>query len=206
MDCCSSSPPFRKAIIPFPPFVKGARGDLGWPGESHVEQDNAMNGYPIDQSHLDLDVYRLLLPFAASRGLHDLSTGDESDPLNRMREQFERSEASRLLLMVAVTIRNSVEKSTNPRVKRYLDASVGTLIENVNDPTDKPLTFREACHKIIHASDIEFCVAGNDEGRAAPITTEVELFGKKCDRGTTFEWKARLDVAEFARHAYNMTL
>lgn len=164
-----------------------------------------MNGYPIEPSHLDLDVYRLLLPFAASRGLHDLSTGDESDPPNRMRQQFERSEASRMLLTVAVTIRNGVERSCDPLVEHHLDASVGTLIENVHDPVEKPLTFREACHKIIHATNIEFGVAGGDQGRAAPITTEVELFGQKPVRGTKFEWTARLDVAEFARHAYSLT-
>jgi hypothetical protein len=165
-----------------------------------------MNGYPIEPSHLNLDVYRLLLPFAASRGLHDISRGDAPDPLNQMRKQFERSEACRLLLTVAVTVRNGIEKRCDPLVEHHLDASVGTLVEDVATPSNTPLTFREACHKIIHATDVEFGVEQRpEEERLAPLTMQIKLFGEKPVRGKALEWEATLDVAEFGRHAYALT-
>jgi hypothetical protein len=164
-----------------------------------------MNGYPIEPSHLDLDVYRLLLPFAASRPLHDLCGCDVSDPLNRMREQFERSEACRLLLTIAVIVRNSVKKKRNSLVLEHLDAPVGTLVEDLGNPAIIPLSFREACHKIIHATEVEF-MSGQAEGeRLQPLTMQIKLLGEKPGRGEELEWEAKLDVAEFARQAYRLT-
>jgi hypothetical protein len=164
-----------------------------------------VNGYLIEPSHLDLDVYRLLLPFAASRQLHDLCGSDASDPLNLMREHFERSEACRLLLILAVTVRNSVENKCGPLVRHHLDAPVGTLVEDVDNPVDTPLSFREACHKIIHATDVEFMIGQAEEERLEPLTMQIKLFGEKQVRGKSLEWEAKLDVAEFARQAYRLT-
>jgi len=164
-----------------------------------------MNGYPIEPIHLDLDVYRLLLPFTASRALRDLSACNDSDPLNRMRQQFERSEASRLLLTIAVTIRNSVEKRCDSLVTQHLDATVGTLIEDTANPSDSALSFRVACHKIIHATEINFLNPATEGDELAPLSMNIKLSGKKPVNGKLFEWDATLDVVAFARQAYLLT-
>ena len=164
-----------------------------------------MNGYPIEPSHLDLDVYRLLLPFAASRPLQELSDSNESDPLNLMRKRFERSEACRLLVTIAVTIRNRVEKRCNSLIVNSLDAPVGTLVKDIANPTESALSFRVACHKIIHASDIDFIGPVSGEEVLPPLSTQIKLSGEKSDRSrTTLQWEAILDVAEFARQAYKL--
>lgn len=172
---------------------------------SGPRHETQVNGYPLEPSHLNLDVYRLLLPFAASHTLRDLSGGNDSDPINQMREQFEQSEACRLLLTVAVTMRNSVEKRCNSLVTKTLGATVGTLVADIENPTDSALSFLEACHKIIHATDISFLDPATEGEGLAPLSTQIKLSGEKPVKNKTIEWEATLDVAEFARQAYRLT-
>ena len=58
-----------------------------------------------------------------------------------------------------------------------------------------PLCFRDACHKIIHATDLEF-VEGLSRGRAC-ITPHVILWGEHRED----EWEARLDLIKYAQLA-----
>lgn len=165
-----------------------------------------MRGYPIECSHLDLDIYRLLLPYAASRQLYELSSGDDSDPLYRMRQQFETSEASRLLLTIAISIRNRVENSDCSQTIEFLESPVGILIKDVENPSSKSmLSFKEACHKIIHAFDVDFMVGTESTASLKPLSMEIKLFGEKKSGKKEFEWEAIINVVEFARHAYSLT-
>jgi hypothetical protein len=57
-----------------------------------------------------------------------------------------------------------------------------------------PLTIREAFNKIIHAMKIRFDVVLNEEGQRY-LEPFVYLYGKKGN----VDWKATLDVMEYAR-------
>ena len=91
-----------------------------------------MDGYPMEPTQLDADAYRMLLPFVTSAGLLALLE-DETDPLNLMQKRFERSEACRLLLSAAVTIRNSVENRRDRSAELHLAAPVGTRVAGDSD-------------------------------------------------------------------------
>jgi len=158
-------------------------------------------GYPIDPSEVDLDIYRLLLPFAASRALHKASTGQENDPINLLRQQFEESEASRALLNVAIILRNAMDER-GESILGSESSRVGTLVKDTNRPkTKEPLSFRESCHKIIHALQINFDAGGEGQGKLPYLRPIVHLYGKKRDKKHVLEWKATFNIFAFARRA-----
>jgi hypothetical protein len=102
------------------------------------------------------EVYYLLCIFYGSEGFDSL---DEVGK-NLTRVEFQEVEINRILLMLAVTIRNmwdqdslSVQQNLENR-----DTKTGELVCNLKNPNDdkpKPLEFREALNKIIHCTSIK---------------------------------------------------
>ena len=69
----------------------------------------AHRGHPIDIITIEREVYWLAAVFAASRTLHDLTPDEEEHEFDSLRLRFETSEASRLLISVAVMLRNLMD-------------------------------------------------------------------------------------------------
>ncbi len=75
---------------------------------------------------------------------------------------------------------------------------IGTLIKDTEKFIEQPLDFREACNKIIHATDVDFfdnCLP--DDGLSWFFTLFGEFHKKK--------WKASLDVLKFIDVANKLT-
>src|SRR5437867_3748953 len=110
-------------------------------------------GYPIAGEALDRDLYRLLCVFAASRRVAHLSR-----KYSRLEDliPFEGTEASQLLISLAVILRNNIDSGVVSWSQRLAKDVVGTLRPDVSKPRKViPLPFREACNKIIHADIVD---------------------------------------------------
>ncbi|MBU1355903.1 MAG: hypothetical protein KJ620_04990 [Candidatus Edwardsbacteria bacterium] len=157
-------------------------------------------GLPIDIQHIDRDIYYLLVLYSASR-LLALEETDDSETIRTLRDQFEASEATKQLISVAVCVRNGIDAG-RPGPAEYreqlLQKTVGTLKQDGRKGTE--LRFQEACHKIIHATDLEF-VTRSVKGKTY-ITPGVILWGEH----RKVEWEARIDVLEFASLAYRLNM
>lgn len=154
-------------------------------------------GYPIDERSTHLDAYRLVGIFCAS---DFVSAGGDLDWLP-LKHEFERSEACRILVSLAATSRNEIdlgeEESTFGR--RTIDLEVGQLVEDDEQPNQVvPLTFREACNKIIHSLYIDFDLKEPISPYPnAALNPVVYLNGRKSGK----RWTAKLDVYRFAHGA-----
>lgn len=155
-------------------------------------------GFPIAAEALDLEVYQLACVFAASHEI--MRWGKDAASIARLRTTFERSEASRRLITLAATLRNSMDSWSKIRRDRFDQTSgpVGTLTPNLQTPTvTAPLRFRDACNKLIHTEHINFDVrrpTGQHEPSLRPF---VHLYGTR----DTVEWKADLHMVSFLRCA-----
>ena len=158
-----------------------------------------MTGLPIDIQHIDRDIYYLLVLFSASKSLASQETGD-ADAVRTLRDQFEKSEATKQLISVAVCVRNRIDVGcpgpTEYR-KPLLHKTVGILKQ---EDKKTELCFRDACHKIIHARGLTF-VTRSAKGFDY-IVPKVILWGEHRD----VEWEAMVDVIKFASLAYNLNM
>jgi hypothetical protein len=76
----------------------------------------------------------------------------------------------------------------------------GNLVSTLTEGTkEEPLTLREACNKIIHASRIRFDV--DDARRPTKLNPVLYVYGEKYGQ----EWKARLDLLAFAELVASVT-
>jgi len=115
-------------------------------------------GYPHREGHLMnmdtvfLDLYRLLAIFLSSKSFAALRSEDYLDPISELQDP-EFDEITRILVSTAV-----IARIIDDRDNQYLsqnNTECGWLIEDLTQPETKiPLTLREACNKIIHASRI----------------------------------------------------
>jgi hypothetical protein len=148
-----------------------------------------MNGFPIAAGALDLEIYELACTTAASGALHGL--GKTHSGIRWLTKTFERSELSRRLIALAVTVRNMDEGKRSPNAR---GAPVGTLIPDENQPNrTEPLNLREACNKIIHAQDVDFFPDIEDVNEDTPLFQTIKLWGSKGGK----HWIAKLDLIGF---------
>jgi len=146
-----------------------------------------MDGYPIAAEALDLEVYVLAAVFAGSAALAGLEARHRG--LRWVRGTFERPEASRRLISLAVMVRSQLDV-----LSRSCDMTVGTYVRDVRDQSEQePLTLREACNKIIHAESVELSPGKWEHSESPALSTAIVLEGtfQRC------EWRADLDVVAF---------
>jgi hypothetical protein len=147
-------------------------------------------GYKPNTKVAILELHRLVCIFLASKEFANLRDGpthvlDTWDYL----QEAEEDEITRILLSVAITAR--VIDDLADGVFDFVADDCGTL-EWANKA--KPLTLREACNKIIHASKVRFDVEHSAGGQAY-VMPFIYLYGEK----NGVEWRATLDVLKFAR-------
>ena len=150
-------------------------------------------GYPIAAEAFDFEVFQLACTFAASRELSRLSR--KRPGVARLCGLFELSEAARRLVSAAAMVRSALDTWSTSR-RRMLDDNVGELIADMTRrTTKKPLRFREACNKILHAEVIDLMELS--EGHQLKLSYKVTLQGQKGKS----QWQAKLDVLAFVEVA-----
>jgi len=144
------------------------------------------------------DAYRLLSLVAGDSVI--LSMGTLQDPLMRLRNEFLMGELVRLLLSTAAMsrIRNEqLKKRRDERAQPGLHSGeedeCGTLWPDIMEQVEIPLTFQEACDRIIHANDIVREAAGGPT--EIPISSNIILKGRFEGRA----WAAHIDIVAYVR-------
>lgn len=157
-------------------------------------------GLSISSEFLDHQLYLLgcvvhASPAFETRGNHSLLA---------LRQQFQETEIGRLLLIIAVAVRNAMDQ--NPSRAEYwlqwAEDNVGTLKNRRRKKeTESVLIFREACNKLVHCLSINFHYVSEKPKRGMALTPLVHLYGTKGQE----EWKATIDINKFIGVASQLT-
>ncbi|MGY8679071.1 hypothetical protein Q2941_14905 [Bradyrhizobium sp. UFLA05-153] len=156
--------------------------------------------HAIERGQFVLDLYRLLCIVSSSRDV--ASHGLTSPAIAMMQAGFFKAEVTRILISCAVGLRIRFDQSLGgPTDDQRSDC--GKLFPNWATDPDKveALTLREACNKIIHATDIRFDVVapGSTTNRiheaGAYYQPHLYLYGSKGRE----DWRAELSLTDFAR-------
>lgn len=155
----------------------------------------------IEQPLIYSSLYDLSTVVFGSEGLARLSTGDHRDEFDKLRVRHEVARATKLLIEVAVVLRNLLDGGNWPldvihetRVEGRPESTVGSVREGGNE--QKSLRFRDACNKLIHAKRISFGMATLPD-RMSFLDGTVELHGDWQGK----DWVANLLLADFIRMA-----
>lgn len=154
--------------------------------------------HAIERGSFVLDLYRLICMVSASRDV--AKRGLAAPAIAMMQGSFFRSEVTRILISCAAGLRIQFDQSRGPTNEQKADC--GKLFPNwVTDPNKvEVLSLREACNKIIHATDIRFDVvvpdaARNPDEEGAYFRPQLYLYGSKGRD----DWRAQLSLIDFAR-------
>jgi hypothetical protein len=160
------------------------------------------HNYTLNSSTVLSDVYRLLTVVFADRAIAAVCQS-ERDELAQMRDQFIEDELVHLLIATAAMNRTHHDHMGGPRSDEtelgfeLVEHHCGLLVPDVSvdPPREEPLIFREACNKIIHATQI---VVETEEVDQLPYPVALATVTLRGTRAGT-PWQARLDVPEYAR-------
>jgi|SRR6266550_2891047 len=155
--------------------------------------------HAIEPGAFVLDLYRLVCMVSAS---HDVARRGLTAPtIAMMQGGFFKSEVTRILISCAAGLRIRFDQSHAPASDEDR-SDCGQLFPNwATDPKNvEVLRLREACNKIIHATDIRFDVvipdaAMNPDEEGAYYRPHLYLYGSKGRN----EWRAELSLIDFAR-------
>jgi hypothetical protein len=146
--------------------------------------------YVIDRSSVLQKLYYLLCLFFANKEIARRSDpNDERAPLSSLEKKFFVSEASRLLIEVAIAVRvidDQMKQVPSDAPERQTYDSVKADIDRTHEYAmfdDLNLTLRETCNKIIHSNVME---PHSSEGREAHELDHGYLYG---DDEKSIDWK-----------------
>lgn len=147
-------------------------------------------GYIPNTEVVLVELHRLLAIFLASKNFAELrrNAGDKLTELDHL-QHCEEDEITRILLVVAITAR--VIDDRQDHVFDLVAGDCGILTEA---GTDKGLTLRESCNKILHATKVHFDLS-ETETRQKYLNPYIYLYGQRQGGA---EWKAKLDIIKFA--------
>lgn len=155
----------------------------------------------IERPLIYASIYDLAAVVFGSEGLARLSTGDDRDEFDKLRVRHEIAQASKLLIEVAVVLRNLLDSGNWPmdpiheiRVHARPETHVGTVRETT--ASESTLSFRDACNKLIHAERISFGMKSLP-GKMDCLNGTVELHGRRGKRS----WVAEIKLSDFIRMA-----
>lgn len=155
-------------------------------------------GWKFESALIDLEIYRLITAFGASRTFVDNASAEGANAgAWEMLKNFECVEIPRILVSVAAMCRSNLDAGIGAGEES--DRPVG-LIDSDNDhPPEEwqDLLFRNACNKILHADNINFDVDDTRLGMRGPLNAKLYLYGTHRKK----HWKALLDVSEFVMAA-----
>jgi hypothetical protein len=155
--------------------------------------------HAIEPGAFVLDLYRLICMVSASRAV--ARRGLTAPALAMMQGGFFKSEVTRILISCAAGLRIRFDQ-LNGLTNGDERSDCGKLFPNwATDPNKvEVLSLREACNKIIHATDIRFDVvvpnaAINPDEEGAYYLPHLYLYGSKGRN----DWRAELSLIDFAR-------
>ena len=148
------------------------------------------SSYVIDGNSITLELYRLLSIFYSSKKFASINNILHNDPVAYLLE-FQEPEITRILTSSAISAR-----IVDDRDEKYLndhDTICGDLISNLNNPKSFiPLSLREACNKIIHATKIHYDVLELETGLRY-LNPTIYYYGKFKGK----DWKAILNIEKY---------
>ncbi|GAB0152337.1 hypothetical protein [Marinobacterium sp. BA1] len=164
-----------------------------------------MDAFPttllIERPLIYASIYELSAIVFGSEGLAKLSTGDNRDEFDKLRLRHEIAQGSKLLIEIAVVLRNFIDSEKWPmdpvheiRVEERPEMNVGKIIEE--GKKEKELSFRQACNKLIHSEKLSFGMKSLP-GKMDFLDGSVELHGRREGKA----WTANIDVSKFVRMA-----
>lgn len=164
-----------------------------------------MDAFPtsllIERPLIYASIYELSAIVFGSEGLAKLSTGDNRDEFDKLRVRHEIAQASKLLIEIAVILRNFIDSGKWPidpihaiSVEECPEMKVGKIKEEGKE--DKELSFRQACNKLIHSERLSFGMQSLP-GKMDFLDGSVELHGKREGQA----WTANINVSKFVRMA-----
>jgi hypothetical protein len=155
-------------------------------------------GHHFDPMPLTLDLYRLLCMVLGDQRVAAFAT--EHSPIQRL-QYYRKGEVLRILTSSAVALRILLDQHSK-QFKSSAKSRCGDLWPKWPKQKTKPepLTLREACNKIIHASKIHDDLVipdrhHNPDEEGSYIRPFLYLYGTK--EGT--EWRAKLSIVDFVR-------
>jgi hypothetical protein len=157
-----------------------------------------MHAHAIDPGPFALDLYRLICMVLADRQV--AKHGITSRPALELRISYLFPEVTRILISSATALRIGFDQ----RPKRFAieRSDCGKLFPSwaTDQKKVQVLGLREACNKIIHATDVRFDAvipdaAVNPDEEGSYLRPYVYLYGTK-DRE---DWRAVLSVLDFAQ-------
>lgn len=171
----------------------------------HSTEPYVMQAFPtallIERPLIYSSLYDLSAVVFGSEGLARLSTGDDRDEFDKLRVRHEIAQATKLLIEIAVVLRNLLDGGDWPqdgihetRLNDRPETDVGIIREGAKE--ERSLQFRDACNKLIHAKKISFGMAALQD-RMNFLDGTVELHGDR--QGSN--WVAKVCLADFIRMA-----
>jgi len=155
----------------------------------------------VDGSTIKRDLYLLLACALSSKRYAEQTSGIDYDPLQTLRDSYEQTEISSLLLTIAVRIRLLDDSGLIP--KGVMSKSCGSLIAGASRSKNKvPLTLREACNKIVHSRKLQMRVSYFDRFDSilpSPTSDHMEPFLLLHGAKSGKTWRASLDLIKFVR-------
>ncbi len=155
----------------------------------------------IERPLIYASIYELSAIVFGSEGLARLSTGDNRDEFDKLRMRHEVAQASKLLIEIAVVLRNFIDSGSWPmdpiheiRVQERPEMCVGLVRDTKKGENE--LSFREACNKVIHAERISFGMKSMP-GKMDCLDGMVELHGRREKSA----WVTDIQLSDFIRMA-----
>ena len=155
-------------------------------------QPRRRQGHLPNTDYAIVELHRLLAIFLSSKNFAKLSqgfNGEQFDPIEKIQD-VEEDESARILLTLAITARVIGDEECG---KFSEGSDCGTLQADNLVNKNIPLTLREACNKLIHATKIQGDIEG-PEGRRYRLPT-IYLYGSFNQK----QWRAELDVIKFCK-------
>jgi hypothetical protein len=162
-------------------------------------------GLHFDAGPLGLDLYRLLCLYLADRRVMSLAL-DDRDSIRALHDSHIDVEVLRILISSAVTLRIALDQYSGIAFgPKSIKGTCGLLWPNWPEHKNEPLTIREACNKIIHATKIQRDIAnlspdGNPDNPDAHVLPNVYLYGERGGQG----WRAKLSIIDFVKRGANV--
>lgn len=161
--------------------------------------ERAAATHHLKRSHLALGVtdirlnlYRLHACYSASRALASGGRLPFMSAFRSLQDDFEEFEIHRMLILVAVRIRviDDALRRAGCDISNYPGFEVGSLYEAGHVYA---LTVREACNKVIHATEVRFRRRRRKTWDSPALIDPVTIYGQRNRK----EWRAELSVGGF---------
>lgn len=151
-----------------------------------------MVAYPIAAESIDLEIYTLSALIYGSEKLLEIEKDFRG--IAWLRSTFEASEISRRIISLAVLLRSHLD---NAGIQS--ESIVGLVFPDEEKPNQiEPLSLREACNKIIHATEVDlYNETDFSLEESGALSQQIRLYGSFQGR----KWMAEVEIGRFLNAA-----